>query len=56
MYLKIKDQHSTQVEVSKSVPQWNMNIDDFELLTVIGRGSYAKGKFVHYLVIAYVIF
>lgn len=22
--------------------QWNMGLDDFELLTVIGRGSYAK--------------
>lgn len=38
-----KDQKSNKIEAGTFQSQWSMGIEDFELLTVIGRGSYAKG-------------
>lgn len=36
------DQKSNKIEAGTFQSQWSMGIEDFELLTVIGRGSYAK--------------
>lgn len=37
--LSVNGNNAGEVEAA---PRWSMSLNDFELLTVIGRGSYAK--------------